>query len=414
LRLAGFGVAAGVALVAAFFYAQVNARFAGATVARTLGPYSDALAEYGFSSSDPDIWQRMAAKHDVAILVEPPAGEPVAFDAHGGILSPSALGGGPLRAVRTLPDGTRVTLSWSPGALYSSHWPSMAGLLAMVSAVVGCAFWFLQRQLKPLAGLHAGVEAVARGEFDARVPVVRDDEIGQVAGAFNEMAQRVGAMIDDRERLLADVSHELRSPIGRMKVALELLPEGGKRDALDRDLREMEKLIGVLLEREALRLRAGRIESKKVDLGALVREVAAGFVDRGHPVEVDSGNVTIHADPALMTLLIRNLLDNAVKFSLPDSRAVAVTFEADEGGAVLTVADDGIGIPEGSEEMVFEPFVKLDRARGHRVGYGIGLNLCRRIVRLHGGEIRLLPRRPRGTEAVVTLRRARVAEAESG
>jgi signal transduction histidine kinase len=278
----------------------------------------------------------------------------------------------------------------------------------MVVAVVGSGFWFLQRQLKPLAWLHTGVEAVARGDFKARVPVVRNDEIGQVAGAFNEMASRVGEMIDDRERLLADVSHELRSPIARMKVALEFVPQGDKRDSLALDLKEMENLIAVLLEREELRSRAGRLDGENVDLDAVVGEVAAAFADQGPGVEfVSGGLVTIHADPALMKLLIQNLVDNAIKFSRPDSRPVVAKLETVEDQVVVRVADDGIGIPAGSEKRLFEPFVKLDRARGHGVGYGIGLNLCQRIVQLHGGTIRLRPREPRGTEAVVTLRRRR-------
>ena len=95
--------------------------------------------------------------------------------------------------------------------------------------------------------------------------------------------------------------------------------------------------------------------------------------------------------------------DNAVKFSRPDSRPVVVALETPKDQVILRVADDGIGIPAGSEKQLFEPFVKLDRARGHRVGYGIGLNLCQRIVQLYGGTIRLLPREPRGTEVVVIL-----------
>ena len=247
---------------------------------------------------------------------------------------------------------------------------------------------------------------MARGDFKTRVPVVRDDEIGQVAVAFNVMASRVGEMINDRERLLADVSHELRSPIARMKVALEFVPQGDKRDALDRDLREMESLIAVLLERADLRSRTGRLKGEAVDMNAVAGEVATAFADQGPGVEfVSKGAVTIHADPALMKLLIQNLVDNAVKFSRPDSRPVVVKLETEKDQVVLRVADDGIGIPAGSEKQIFEPFVKLDRARGHRVGYGIGLDLCQRIVQLLGGTIRLIPRQPRGTEAVVTLRR---------
>jgi signal transduction histidine kinase len=396
----------GVSLAGAIFYAMVNNQFLGAIISRTLGPYSDSLADHGFASTDPGIWRRMAARHDVTILIEPAGGDPFAFDAQGEPLAPSTLTDDRIAAVRTADDGTRVTFYWNLLSFRYSHLPLLTGLLVMVTAVVGSAFWFLQRQLKPLTSLHDGVDAVARGDFEARVKVVRDDEIGRVARAFNGMTNRVEEMIDDRERLLADVSHELRSPIARMKVALEFIPEGDKRDALARDLREMESLIAVLLEREELRSRAGRIEGEDVDLSAVAGAVADAFAEQGPGVElVSEGSVKIHADPALMKLLIQNLIDNAVKFSRPDSRPVVAQLEAAEDQVVLRVADDGIGIPAASVEQIFEPFVKLNRARGHRVGYGIGLNLCRRIVQLHGGTIRLLPREPRGTEAVVTLRR---------
>jgi signal transduction histidine kinase len=395
-------------LIGAIFYGQLNRHYLEKIINRTLGPYTDALTDHVLTNPDPDLWRRMAARHQVTILVEPPDGDPVGFDAQGEQLhsTPSTLIHGLVSAVRSADDGTRVTLYWTPGSFREGHLPLLAGLLIMVTAVIGSAFWFLQRQLKPLAWLHTGVEAVARGDFKTRVPVVRDDEIGQVAGAFNVMADRVGKMIDDRERLLADVSHELRSPIARMKVALEFMPQGGKLDALTQDLREMETLIAVLLERENLRSRAGRLEGEGVDLVAVAGEVAATFADRKPGVKFFFDRAeTIHADGALMRLLIQNLVDNAVKFSYPDSRPVVVKLETEKDRAVLRVIDDGIGIPAGSEEQLFEPFVKLDRARGHRVGYGIGLNLCQRIVQLHDGTIRLVPCEPRGTEVVVTLSR---------
>jgi signal transduction histidine kinase len=220
------------------------------------------------------------------------------------------------------------------------------------------------------------------------------------------MADRVREMIADRERLLADVSHELRSPIARMKVALEFVAPGEKRDGLVRDVREMEKLVDVLLEREALRSRAGRLVGEEVDLDAVAREVAASFANRTPGVElISNAPVTVYADPVLLKLLLRNLVDNAVKFSRPDSRPVVLELETDDNDVALRVVDDGIGIPAGLEERLFEPFVKLDKARGHGVGYGIGLNLCQRIVQLHGGSLELLRRQPRGVEAIVTLRR---------
>ncbi len=405
-RLAGVAVIVGVGLVGVVFYAMVNSHFLGRILSQTLGPYTDTLAEHGLASPDLEIWRRMAARHHVAILVEPAVGEPMAFDADGEPLSPAspALGDYPIRSMRTGEDGTRVTFYWHLLSFRDSHLPLLGGLALMVGAVVGSALIFLHRQLKPLEKLHAGVDAVTRGDFETRVPVVRDDEIGRVAGAFNVMAGRVGEMIDDRERLLADVSHELRSPITRMKVAVELMPGGDKPEALARDLREMENLIAVLLEREALRSKSSRLDRETFDLVALTGEVVDAFEGHGPGVElVPAGSVTIDADPAMIKLLLQNLIDNAVKFSSSDSRPVTVEFETAGGHAVLRVADDGIGIPAESEERLFEPFVKLDPARGHAAGYGLGLNLCQRIVQLHGGTIRLCPREPRGTEAVVTL-----------
>jgi signal transduction histidine kinase len=400
-------VIVGVSLAGATFLGMLHSHHRASDIEQSLGPYTDALAHHALSNPDPETWRLMAMNHHVTIVGEPADGEPVAFNVLGESLplDDPSLGEGQIRSVRTAEDGTRVTFYWMTVTSRQSYLPLLFGLLIVLTVVVGSAFWFLQRQLKPLSWLHTGVDAVGRGDFTHRVPVVRGDEIGQIADAFNVMAGRVGEMISDRERLLADVSHELRSPIARMKVALEFMPEGDKRDTLAQDLREMENLIAVLLEREELRSRTGRLEVEAVDLTALTREVAATFDAAAVDIEVASDRaVTAYADPALMKLLIQNLLDNAVKFSRPDSRPVVATLEAHDEQVILRVVDDGIGIPEGREEEIFEPFVKLDRSRGHRVGYGVGLNLCQRIVQLHGGTIEVRRREPRGTEVIVSWR----------
>ena len=378
-RLAGALVVLAISVVGAVFYGFVNRHYLGIVIGRTLGPYSDSLSEHVFATRDPDLWRKIAARHRVAMVVELPDGTVVAIDNQGEALdNPAAVNAGAqIKAVRESGDGARLTFYWTLWSFGEGHLPLLAGLVVMVLAVFTTAFWFLQRQLKPLTWLHGGVEAVAAGDFKARVAVVRDDEIGQVARAFNDMTGRVGRMMDDRERLLADVSHELRSPISRMKVALEFIPEGDKRDALDRDLREMESLITALLEREALRSHTGIDDGGPVDLGALAREAVGTFTGESPGVEVTARRpVEITGDAALIKLLIHNLVDNAVKFSQPDSRPVEVIVADSEAGIVLCVRDDGIGIPAGSEEDLFKPFVKLDRARGHHAGYGIGLNLC--------------------------------------
>ena len=287
--------------------------------------------------------------------------------------------------------------------------PLLLGLVFLLLFIIGLAYAMQASLLRPLKWLHGGVEAVSEGDFSTRVPVVRNDEIGKVARAFNQMTTRVQEMMDDRERLLADVSHELRSPLARMKVALELLPEGDKRDAIAQDIRTMEALTTALLEREQMRtrLQSGVAQSatETVNLIVLASEVIDNFhnTSPGVDLHVPPQSLEIKGDPALYKILLQNLIDNALKFSLPDSEPVVVSLSQNGEGVEIIVDDDGPGIPDDKAEKVFEPFVKLNPARGHRSGYGLGLNLCHRIVLASGGQITIHKRDPRGTRVRVRL-----------
>ncbi|MCP4046813.1 MAG: HAMP domain-containing protein [Gammaproteobacteria bacterium] len=281
----------------------------------------------------------------------------------------------------------------------------LLGLIFLLLFIIGLAYAMQASLLRPLKWLRSGVDSVSEGDFSTRVPVVRNDEIGKVARAFNQMTNRVQQMMDDRERLLADVSHELRSPLARIKVALELLPEGDKRDSISQDISEMEALTTALLEREQIRNRAGQAKLQVINLVVLAGEVIDGFSDRTPGVElnVPPQELEITGDAALIKVLIHNLVDNALKFSLADSKAVEVMLNQTENGVQLIVGDDGQGIPEDQAEKVFEPFVKLNPARGHRTGYGLGLNLCQRIVQAQGGSIEIQAREERGIRVLVTF-----------
>ena len=190
-----------------------------------------------------------------------------------------------------------------------------------------------------------------------------------------------------------------------MKVALEMMPEGNKRDQIAADIREMEALTAALLERERVKGRAAQLQQSDFDLVALCRTVVESFDNAEPGIElVDMpGALTIRADEALIRILLQNLIDNAVKFSLEDSAAVTVSLESTASSIRITVSDDGAGIPDHLADRVLEPFVKLDPSRGHRSGYGLGLNLCQRIVETHGGEITLESRQPRGTRVLISL-----------
>jgi signal transduction histidine kinase len=191
------------------------------------------------------------------------------------------------------------------------------------------------------------------------------------------------------------------------------MPEGPKRAGMAADLAEMEVMIGELLELERLRAvegKEGGIRTTPTDLVAILDAVAAGYRDRppGVEVEVDAameaGAIVLPLDADKMRIVFRNLVENAVKYSLPDSRPVRVSAVREGYRVVVRVRDDGPGIPAADAASVFEPFFRVDRSRSKKTGgYGLGLSIAKRIVEAHGGTIAVHDNPGRGATFEVSL-----------
>lgn len=313
---------------------------------------------------------------------------------------------GPVRFIVPAPDGGTYLFIWSIGRQLSrAHQWTLLLLMALLIAVVLAAHVVLRNLLGPLRVLGDGVTRLSEGELDVVVPSRRRDEFGVLAEAFNAMVGRVRDMVRARDQLLLDVSHELRSPIARMRVALELPPDDRNRARMAADLAEMESMITEVLELE--RLRDGRgIQARRQDLAPIIREVVERFEDRPPGVRIVSmpQSLVLALDAERMRTALRNVLENAVKYSLPESRAVEISVAATDSQAIIRITDDGPGIAEGDVDRLFEPFVRADRSRSRKTGgYGLGLSICKRIVEGHGGSITAENNAGRGATFVMTL-----------
>jgi len=280
--------------------------------------------------------------------------------------------------------------------------------LSLLLGVVFTTQRVLEKLLRPLRDLNDGVTRLGEGDLAVTVPQTTHDEFGTLTDAFNRMAARVREMIVTRDQLLIDVSHELRSPLTRMKVALELMPDNGQKARLAADVAEMERMISGLLELE--RLRAGKgLTLVRQDIVPIVREVVSSYEDRPPGVQLvleGVSDLVIAADAEQLRTVIRNLLENAVKYSLPDSHSICVTISRN-GGAVVKVSDNGAGIPSEDAERIFEPFFRVDRSRSKESGgYGLGLSICKRVMEAHGGTIALDRKNERGTTLVLRFPRS--------
>jgi len=275
--------------------------------------------------------------------------------------------------------------------------------------VVAIAYVSLRILLRPLRGLGEGVARLSDGQLDVVLPRTTRDEFGLLTNAFNEMVRRVREMIRARDQLLLDVSHELRSPLTRLKVALEFVPKGEKRTQMAGDVAEMEIMISELLELE--RLRDGKnVQLARQDLLPILRDVVKNFCDRppGVKLVASTQELPLEIDGDKLRTVFRNLLENAIKYSLPDSRPVQLSIAADDKAVVVRVTDDGPGIPAADVSNLFEPFFRVDRSRSKKTGgYGLGLSICKRIVEAHGGSIAVENNAGRGASFIVSIPKGR-------
>jgi signal transduction histidine kinase len=398
-------LAAAIAVLAFFSFHAIRGDIFQDSFESPLDEWSSYVA--GRIGDDPETARAAARNHEMGVVLTTHDGV-FAFGPDGSQVTPEHL-------AQHFPRSRTIVVEGLGSMQYSfylqdhhdsdSDFPMLWALIGGLLFLLGVVYVVQISQLRPLRWLKEGVEKVSEGDLSTRVPVVRMDEIGQVGRAFNQMTGRLEQMLDDHDRLMADVSHELRSPLARMKLALEMMPEGNKRDQIAADIREMEALTAALLERERVKGQAAQPQHAEFDLIALARIVIESFDSPEPGIKlVDSpGELKIKADEALIKILLQNLMDNAVKFSLEDSAAVAVSIASSGSSVTVTIDDDGAGIPEKLADRVLEPFVKLDPSRGHRNGYGLGLNLCQRIVQAHSGDIIIESRGLRGTRVVVSL-----------
>ncbi len=261
-------------------------------------------------------------------------------------------------------------------------------VLGLLALAVALGAWPLTRRLtRRLERLRRGVEDLGQGDLAARVPVEGKDEVAGLAQSFNRAAERIEALVGSQRRMLAFASHELRSPLTRLRVGLEMLAgEASLKEGAARDIAELDGLIGELLETSRVEAQ-GAARSEEVDLLALVAEEGARI-----GADVQGAPVVVKGDARLLRRLARNLLENASRHG--GGGGIEARVEKD---GRLRVLDRGPGVPEAERERIFEPFYRPPGSAETGEGYGLGLALVRQIARAHGGEVVCLAREGGGS-----------------
>ena len=292
-----------------------------------------------------------------------------------------------------------LTRSDTQYVIYFLHRPfgelptwSFALIVGLVALVIGGSYFAVRRLIRPVHWLNEGVKEIGKGHLDHQVPVASSDELGELSTSFNEMAKQVREMIQSRDRLLLDVSHELRSPLTRMKVAAEFIENAPAKEKIQQEVYELETMVTELLESERLKSQAGTITFTDTDLVALLRDVIKSYNGIGPGVELTTSpsHLSLPVDHQRIRVAIRNLLENALKFSRPELGPINVRVEKKTESTLISVQDFGLGMPSEDQTKIFEPFYRVDPSRTRDTGgYGLGLSLVKKIMEAHGGNVRV-------------------------
>jgi len=320
----------------------------------------------------------------------------------GGMRRGPGHGGPVLRTQVQLRDGHWARFDNElPQSAVALPWRLALTLGVLLAAVLLLSFVAVRWVTRPLHVLAGAAEALGRDINAPPLPEEGPTEIAQAARAINTMQSRLARFIQDRTRVLTAMSHDLKTPITRMRLRAELMDDEDLRQRFEADLKEMEAMVTHTLE--FMRGLGGSEARQAVDVMALLESLQSDNEAMGRTLRIEGHTAAPY--PAVVSLLKRclaNLVDNAVLYG---SR---VTIQVADAAQSLTLRflDEGPGIPEPELEKVFEPFYRLEQSRSRETGgTGLGLTIARNIARMHGGDITLRNRPGHGLEAVLTLPR---------
>jgi signal transduction histidine kinase len=323
-----------------------------------------------------------------------------------GLADDGALGAGAAEAYRhmmlvsvRLDDGSWVNFSSSTlGAAQHPDWGLTAIMICFAVGIVVVALLLLRWATRPLRDLALAAERFSLDQVPQLLPESGPAEVRRAARAFNTMRERIQRLVSERMQAMAAVSHDLRTPITRLRLRSELLDDDATRELIDADLGEMEDMIDSTLD--YLRGGASSEPMRPIDIASVIETIVDEHLDQGHRVSLSG----LGAAPALGRVLplkraFSNVIGNAVKYG----QVVTVRVDEADGDLLVIVEDEGPGIPAEQMERVFQPFVRLEESRGRQTGgSGLGLTIAAAILETHGGRIDLDNRRCGGLR--VTLR----------
>ncbi len=285
----------------------------------------------------------------------------------------------------------------------TEHYKAILISLAILALILGGCYLILRRMLQPVKDIKLGVSRMGAGQLETRVPVRSDNDLGELAVSINKMAGDIELMLDAKRQLLLGASHELRSPLTRAKIAVQMLDPSENRNRIASDLDEMESLVAGIMDSERMKGGHAVLNRSAVDFVALIHAILEELHHPSVELKLSADIPLVEVDEVRMSILIRNLINNALTHG--DGEQLPVVSLQRHGGALeFAVQDFGRGIDQKHIDKVTEPFYRADPSRTRATGgFGLGLHLCALIAKAHDGELSITSPAGSGTTVTLTL-----------
>lgn len=306
-----------------------------------------------------------------------------------------------LQAHLTLSDGSPLTIDVTPrGVMPIAEWLPYV-LAIQMALLVSCTWFAVRLVIRPLADLASAADALDPNGKAQSMSEAGPSEVAHAARAFNAMRERIAHYLEERVQILSAISHDLQTPITRMRLRADLADESPEKEKLIKDLGEIEQLVqdGLAYARSA---HGNGEKTSRIDIASFIESICYDYQDTGRAVTVTSGiDAKIESKPYALRRILSNVIDNALKFA---GEAEIHVERRKQGGIAITVMDRGPGIPEDQLDAAMQPFYRLEQSRNRETGgTGLGLAIAQQLATAIGGSLRLYNRDGGGLAAELLI-----------
>ena len=263
-------------------------------------------------------------------------------------------------------------------------------LMALIIAVVFIVslYMFIRKYLKPVQLMKNRIEALETGDLDSTIEIIGEDELADLSFSMNKLILDINILLENKHQLLLEVSHELRSPLARMQLLIEMMPDHKNLTKLKEEVDSLEGMISNLLFSDRLSLPYSKLELKKISTQEIISEVMEMFPAKSDRVNIDNKipKEQLRVDKTKFCLALRNLLDNAFKYSKSQDNADIKLTIVKNDNIEFQIKDSGIGISETDINKIEQPFFQANQSVSTK-GFGLGLTICKKIIESHKGEL---------------------------